>query len=136
MSTVYPCVYRERVSVLPNGYTPRQVYPCVYREHSCHTLPQPVRGGLSLCIQGTLPPRRNCQSVIRFIPVHTGNTVFASSFICLVTVYPCAYREHFCNRYRSVAAPGLSLCIQGTRSVVVLPNRNRRFIPVHTGNTQ
>ena len=52
----------------------------------------------------------------------------------MMSVYPCAYREH---PYASVLGrrfTGLSLCIQGT-FVWVLPRPVlHRFIPVHTGN--
>ena len=52
-NTVYPCVYREHIEVLP-------VMPPVV--------------GLSLCIQGTLRRFRILIVRFRFIPVYTGNT--------------------------------------------------------------
>ena len=70
------------------------VYPCVYREHKFHIYKLRVRGGLSLCIQGTLLPSRMFQLGIRFIPVYTGNTgVWADNYE-VMAVYPCVYREH------------------------------------------
>ena len=49
------------------------VYPCAYREHSQKRLEQINTTGLSLCIQGTSIRVTFIISVVRFIPVHTGN---------------------------------------------------------------
>ena len=112
------------------------VYPCVYREHLSLRLPGLFVSGLSLCIQGTLSGSNRIPLKIRFIPVCTGNTYTAllvplitgglslcvqgtrwfccsCHFIC--PVYPCVYREH--------TSPANSTRF-GTR-----------FIPVCTGNT-
>ena len=91
------------------------VYPCAYREHlrsHSHSL---GGYGLSLCIQGTLLIFVSRNFIIRFIPVHTGNTV--SEVINLVL------------------ESGLSLCIQGTHITNKSLLKLLRFIPVHTGNT-
>ena len=113
--TVYPCVYREHISIIildwiGNGLSlciqgtheiyfktdPRwAVYPCVYREHA---------------VASHIPNDRN-----RFIPVYTGNTI---NWLCVFS-----------------QTCGLSLCIQGTRSDSVIKIGENRFIPVYTGNT-
>ena len=45
------------------------------------------------------------------------------------------YREHCSSPYSIPHDSDLSLCIQGTRLLVVRDIRYHRFIPVHTGNT-
>jgi hypothetical protein len=52
------------------------VYPCAYREHLTGPTPTQINAGLSLCIQGTLGGKYITLRKGRFIPVHTGNTVF------------------------------------------------------------
>ena len=67
--------------------------------------------------------------------MHTGNTILIEINISMITVYPCAYREHggrICYNYLNC---GLSLCIQGTQLVSPDFDPFARFIPVHTGNT-
>ena len=49
------------------------VYPCVYREHVVTRNFIINYPGLSLCVQGTSPRNRNDLSLVRFIPVCTGN---------------------------------------------------------------
>ena len=71
----------------------------------------------------------------RFIPVYTGNTSSPTSQNLSISVYPCVYREHTELLNSIVAIPGLSLCIQGTRSFRVSDKYWVRFIPVYTGNT-
>ena len=91
------------------------VYPCAYREHRDHRIIPGTVHGLSLCIQGTLALTFPFIGWVRFIPVHTGNTV--SEVINLVL------------------ESGLSLCIQGTLLCRQCLSFLIRFIPVHTGNT-
>ena len=91
--------------------------------------------GLSLCIQGTHPPSRNCQSVIRFIPVYTGNTLARPRVIPALSVYPCVYREHPPQIRANFRKSGLSLCVQGTLAHSRTQGEPNRFIPVCTGNT-
>ena len=50
------------------------VYPCAYREHISDKENIMCANGLSLCIQGTHRPHRHLLIILRFIPVHTGNT--------------------------------------------------------------
>ena len=50
------------------------VYPCVYREHDDNLVAEPVKLGLSLCVQGTHSANTMHLVLIRFIPVCTGNT--------------------------------------------------------------
>ena len=134
-NTVYPCTYREHtyaLAVLPllqrfipvhTGNTHLypsyscsvSVYPCAYREHRDHRIIPGTVHGLSLCIQGTLALTFPFIGWVRFIPVHTGNTV--SEVINLVL------------------ESGLSLCIQGTHITNKSLLKLLRFIPVHTGNT-
>ena len=92
------------------------------------------RIGLSLCIQGTLRYYGHIQQLDRFIPVHTGNIKSRCVEINLLSVYPCAYREHPSSGWTVSANSGLSLCIQGTFFLVLVGSYFFRFIPVHTGN--
>ena len=92
--------------------------------------------GLSLCIQGTQLIKYNSKDVLRFIPVYTGNTVGISQIGIFHAVYPCVYREHQLYTGRKKDARGLSLCIQGTLSLLLTASQRRRFIPVYTGNTE
>ena len=110
------------------------VYPCAYREHDELSNTNGSALGLSLCIQGTLPPFFVYPCLYRFIPVHTGNILESLPKVSFTTVYPCAYREHFFISIIFILAPGLSLCIQGTSSVLGINFCGSRFIPVHTGN--
>ena len=50
------------------------VYPCVYREHITVNEAKKCGRGLSLCIQGTRLNNEIFQLIWRFIPVYTGNT--------------------------------------------------------------
>ena len=61
-----------RTAVLAGNPT---VYPCVYREHENDLKILVKRFGLSLCVQGTRFTINTNQYFIRFIPVHTGNTL-------------------------------------------------------------
>ena len=111
------------------------VYPYAYREHylcCCKFVP---KLGLSLCIQGTLIPSRSCFNLYRFIPMHIGNTTYATIGLISHAVYPYAYREHLVIKPNKEGRDGLSLCIQGTHSPEVYGARVNRFIPMHIGNT-
>ena len=70
------------------------VYHCAYREHKDSTYYIRFALGLSLCIQGTLRSTASEENENRFIPVHTGNMEQSLAQGKLLTVYPCAYREH------------------------------------------
>ena len=132
------------------------MYPCEYREHAVFYSFDPQRAGLSLCIQGTPFLRNPSAAPPRFIPVYTGNTDWVAKLTCLISVYPCVYREHIIGirsiEFRTWFIPvytgntiaviiipiglaGLSLCIQGTHNTVNLVPDFQRFIPVYTGNT-
>ena len=50
-------------------------------------------------------------------------------------IYPCVYREHDILYNEKFGLCGLSLCIQGTRYLELHSELDKRFIPVHTGNT-
>ena len=155
MSSVYPCVYREHISAISNfssdaGFIPvytgntkfqmkqlnsTTVYPCVYREHKTKQRHVTPRTGLSLCIQGTLSWSGISNTCARFIPVYTGNTCCQSLVILYRAVYPCVYREHGGEFGSRCSKDGLSLCIQGTPSLIYIAFFVTRFIPVYTGNT-
>ena len=111
------------------------IYPCVYREHSRKTTAPALTAGLSLCVQGTHHLEQWLRYKKRFIPVHTGNTLFFYYFSGQTPVYPCAYREHSSSNNQHQMPIGLSLCIQGTPAVIYRARKFDRFIPVHTGNT-
>ena len=113
----------------------KPVYPCAYREHETIHIILKILSGLSLCIQGTQTPFLVEIMDVRFIPVHTGNTLYLIYPLTHKTVYPCAYREHIHYTIIHVQKIGLSLCIQGTLSQTLITAHTTRFIPVHTGNT-
>ena len=148
-------MYTGNIYFAPLRNSSRTVYPCVYREHITVYKIVGRRGGLSLCIQGTwLNKSRQLILItvypcvyrehdwkyhlflfsIRFIPVHTGNIKWFWLTTRAPSVYPCAYREHVIFPARVIAPRGLSLCIQGTYSFIEWVVINYRFIPVHTGN--
>ena len=153
-TTVYPCVYREHVSMSSsamkwNGlslciqgtcedYQCRclaiPVYPCVYREHKSISIKTDGQNGLSLCIQGTFIHMRKIGQYRRFIPVYTGNISKSLKLKLLIAVYPCVYREHDFSARSNNWKIGLSLCIQGTLSPDEAWSIAIRFIPVYTGN--
>ena len=91
--------------------------------------------GLSLCIQGTPLKGFINETLMRFIPVHTGNTDQEEPGTSSSAVYPCAYREHSVTASGVNIDNGLSLCIQGTLFMIWKRVLLKRFIPVHTGNT-
>ena len=66
--------------------------------------------------------------------MHTGNINTMALTLLIITVYPCAYREHSYWLDVRLRVCGLSLCIQGTYPLAQNSHYNRRFIPVHTGN--
>ena len=65
----------------------------------------------------------------------TGNPDNTRALINASTVYPCVYREPIVPLRYSRTPGGLSLCIQGTLQSLCERQSFRRFIPVHTGNT-
>ena len=69
------------------------IYPSVYREHNGATASPRDSDGLSLCIQGTRIDRILKKIDLRFIPVHTGNSIRYLAYSPRQPVYPCAYRE-------------------------------------------
>ena len=112
------------------------VHPCAYRELDLAQHPTADRDGSSLCIQGTRLVHRQKQILLRFIPVHTGNSHCFNSVSKTLTVHPCAYRE-LKTLYRIRALKnGSSLCIQGTLQNGFVHPISIRFIPVHTGNSR
>ena len=115
-------------------YVDRLVYSCAYREHYQTMSVRTTGGGLSLCVQGTLPKSPFKSSATRFIPVYTGNIIVNKKFACEQSVYPCVYREHKESIERPFLIGGLSLCIQGTYDISRFVISNERFIPVYTGN--
>ena len=90
------------------------VYPCVYREHE-------IEQDADI-------------TLLRFIPVCTGNIYNALMNYVKSTVYPCVYREHSSGISSMTASTGLSLCVQGTLGSPCLSCQIDRFIPVCTGN--
>ncbi len=91
------------------------VHPRAYGEHSFKIPVLVMIDGSSPCIRGTLVFSHDGYVFLRFIPVHTGNTLRMSFFPCHTPVHPRAYGEH-------ALSPPLS-------------GKSIRFIPVHTGNT-
>ena len=106
----------------------------MYREHCLTKNGIILICGLSLCVQGTLLVPKTTETVIRFIPVCTGNILKPLQLKFLISVYPCVYREHSSNNPVQDSALGLSLCVQGTSAVAFQKSTRHRFIPVCTGN--
>jgi len=71
------------------------VHPCAYREHLDRQNIMLIQNGSSLCVQGTLVYFDGYLIGWRFIPVRTGNIIEQYLFDNLISVHPCAYREHF-----------------------------------------
>ena len=67
--------------------------------------------------------------------MYTGNTYLDWVSGYLSPVYPCVYREHKILILLIFGKRGLSLCIQGTRTMYIVDKLVNRFIPVYTGNT-
>ena len=127
-------MYTGNINFISHRRYKYAVYPCVYREHFIFGIDSCLMSGLSLCIQGTSVapnPQANPQ---RFIPVYTGNIPSDIVIISSCSVYPCVYREHSFEQWNLADVFGLSLCIQGTYQLVVIPKDRARFIPVYTGN--
>ena len=87
-------------------------------------------------MQGTLTVIFTEWVRLRLIPVHTGNTIAASSKKKPVTAHPRAYGEYRYHLRGVHLRSGSSPCIRG-----ILTHRRRhhiaaRLIPVHTGNTE
>ena len=67
--------------------------------------------------------------------MYTGNSEHHLSWLLVLAVYPCVYRELELKWVFWVSFYGLSLCIQGTPiKGITLPPKSR-FIPVYTGNS-
>ena len=91
--------------------------------------------GLTLRVQGTTIKFTREITWQRFIPVYTGNTKTQYDRPKCTPVYPCVYREHSDVFLLPPLGRGLSLCVQGTLSILPRCYLGDRFIPVHTGNT-
>ena len=87
-------VYTGNTRSIPLMRFRHSVYPCVYREHLTVTKVPHSKSGLSLCIQGTCSAVVEYNAFIRFIPVYTGNIKNAGCTQVMRPVYPCVYREH------------------------------------------
>ncbi len=99
------------------------------------TDPDGIQPGSSPRIRGTLYTFYSPLVYLRFIPVHTGNTITTCHWVWLVTVHPRAYGEHPFILFMIITTIGSSPCIRGTRTAKEIKATVRRFIPVHTGNT-
>ena len=87
-------VYTGNIAYVGVPGSGKSVYPCVYREHKSSYDLTVYNSGLSLCIQGTFDYLAVKISILRFIPVYTGNISSVESILELKSVYPCVYREH------------------------------------------
>ena len=72
---------------------------------------------------------------LRYIPVPTGNSADSNTWCIIFAVYPCTYRELCCCTNDICCSVGISLYLQGTHGVAVLPEPLARYIPVPTGNS-
>ncbi len=100
------------------------------------TDPDGIQPGSSPRIRGTLYTFYSPLVYLRFIPVHTGNTITTCHWVWLVTVHPRAYGEHPFILFMIITTIGSSPCIRGTQNQFKCFHGNNRFIPVHTGNTE
>ena len=89
----------------------------------------PPLSGLSLCVQGTLNVYFFNFNVPRFIPVCTGNTTPELYLFGVAPVYPCVYREHETRCFDCYKLIGLSLCVQGTRKLLLTNNGDGTVYP-------
>ena len=133
MSRFIP-VCTGNMSFIPCTTFHSTVYPCVYREHNDCRKYAESRGGLSLCVQGTLDLNHIIVKPARLIPVCTGNIQQQPAIRGSNPVYPCVYREHIVSFTNKSEKSGLSLCVQGTSNQQISRIVHQRFIPVCTGN--
>ena len=112
------------------------VYPCTYRELPDIIEPADSYVGISLYLQGTLFSTTINLSLVRYIPVPTGNSSPIKNSIYLIAVYPCTYRE-LCLQFDQVFVHhGISLYLQGTPVKFIFDVAIVRYIPVPTGNSR
>ena len=74
-------------------------------------------------------------SILRYIPVPTGNSHLAKTLKLFPSVYPCTYRELPVGISLCFLGIGISLYLQGTRVGFMPPLIIGRYIPVPTGNS-
>ena len=110
------------------------VHPRAYGEHCCGVRRSPLTAGSSPCIRGTFCYSSSLHSVVRFIPVHTGNINNLVYDAYGDAVHPRAYGEHTIYTQNRLKSIGSSPCIRGTSSLESSIRSTSRFIPVHTGN--
>ena len=114
----------------------KSVYPCTYRERPDIIEPADSYVGISLYLQGTLFSTTINLSLVRYIPVPTGNSSPIKNSIYLIAVYPCTYRE-LCLQFDQVFVHhGISLYLQGTPVKFIFDVAIVRYIPVPTGNSR
>ena len=111
------------------------VHPRAYGEHFSNFSFSQLVAGSSPCIRGTRAIDTNMMYLLRFIPVHTGNTNLSNPIEIQASVHPRAYGEHTRRNPTRRLSVGSSPCIRGTLLLSWLLITNVRFIPVHTGNT-
>ncbi len=122
---------RDREYLLSAG----TVHPRAYGEHLFLLSDFKLNGGSSPCIRGTLIVIAIGLLILRFIPVHTGNTMSDNKKGQIDAVHPRAYGEHTENISKLKLIHGSSPCIRGTPKLDLYGFDDYRFIPVHTGNT-
>ena len=91
--------------------------------------------GISLYLQGTPTAIAKEYFGWRYIPVPTGNSFRWKNKALLRAVYPCTYRELCSCRSIDSFSNGISLYLQGTRTLVMIAVQLLRYIPVPTGNS-
>ena len=91
--------------------------------------------GISLYLQGTLGTTKEQAQSIRYIPVPTGNSRSTPHLKVTPTVYPCTYRELYDIDPVARITAGISLYLQGTRTLSMYSFLGYGYIPVPTGNS-
>ena len=112
------------------------VHPCAGREHPRYVFDSFRWYGSPLRGQGTLETILRRARELRFTPARAGNTLVTCPSVPMVSVHPCAGREHRNNRRNTMNANGSPLRGQGTLADVLAGVGDVRFTPARAGNTR
>ena len=112
------------------------VYPRWRGEHGEYAVWEVNNGGLSPLARGTHSNRCDGKRDRRFIPAGAGNTNSKCANHHANSVYPRWRGEHTEYLPQVMYWSGLSPLARGTRLIVLLIIRRKRFIPAGAGNTR
>ncbi|ABD41109.1 conserved hypothetical protein [Methanospirillum hungatei JF-1] len=91
--------------------------------------------GSSPYTRGTLRSASKCFNRLRFIPIHTGNSICLMGLIPLPLVHPHTHGELSAFPCLLIAESGSSPYTRGTLLGFSDGSIRIRFIPIHTGNS-